>query len=128
MCQPRRKGVELHLVQLLDVVGEVEPQLAEDVDAFISDELRRIEGAPERAPAIAAQLGRQQRVGRVLAVDGDQQREALEQRLHARIGRLDLGEVDAAVGGREDEVAILARAEALEATTYNHVELVDGAR
>ena len=72
---PVGEAIELKLCELLQAVGDVEPQLPQELDAAVADQLRGVEGAPEGPPAIAAQFGRQERGAGILAVGGHQHRE-----------------------------------------------------
>ena len=61
--------VQLGLAKCFQFKGNIEPQLGQQLEAGVGDELRGIEGAAEQAPAIAAELRYQQRGEGVLPVD-----------------------------------------------------------
>ena len=122
------EAVQLGLAKCFQFKGNIVPELGQHLDAGVGDELRGVEGAPEQAPAIAAELRYQQRGKGVLPVDRGQDREAVEQRLHPRDRQLHLGEVDPAVEARGEIAAVLGAAEALDALAEDEEELVDAAQ
>jgi hypothetical protein len=48
--------VQLGLAKCFQFKGNIVPELGQHLDAGVGDELRGVEGAPEQAPAIAAEL------------------------------------------------------------------------
>ena len=74
------EAVELRLGKGLKLNGNVITQLEERLEAGVRDELRRVETSTEQSPAIATQLGHEERGHRILSIGGDQGREARAQR------------------------------------------------
>ena len=66
------EAVQLCLAKPLNSQGNIVTQLGEGLQAAVRDELRGVETAAEQAPAIAAELGGQQRGEGILPVDGSQ--------------------------------------------------------
>ena len=56
------EAIQLDLANPLQFMGNIEPQLAQELGAVVGDELRGVETAPEHPPAIAAQFRHQEGV------------------------------------------------------------------
>src|SRR5438105_3816323 len=108
-------AIKLGLSQRRDLMGDIEPHLAERNQAAVSQEFRGIIGSAEHTPAVPAQLRGEQRVDGVLAVSRGQDREIRKQRLQPSGRGLDLGKVDAAVGARGKVLPVVGRAKAVDA-------------
>src|SRR5262249_696600 len=70
------EAVKLRLVKCLELNGNIVTQLVQRLQAAVRDELRRIKTAAEQSPAIAAQLGHQERGNGVVCIGGEQAGEA----------------------------------------------------
>src|SRR5205807_3638687 len=94
--QPATIGVavELGLAQILDAKRHIPAQLPQELHAAVADDLRGIIGAAEYAAAIAALLGDEQRIERILPIGREQQGELCRQRLQPGEGRLELAEIE----------------------------------
>ena len=70
---PVGEGIKLRLAEVLERMGHIEPQLAQQFQAAVGHQLRGVVGAAKGTAAITAQFRRQQRLAGILAIGGDQE-------------------------------------------------------